>query len=195
MQTAVRGSPQQFPDFRPVFHHSPLGGVSVCPGTGFADVKDMPEPQGSPAPNQAAPGRTKLLLTSLVILALGAGGIFWWTRPANSANAEANATAVVASTLALDTFVVNVGGADQRAYLRVGITLGLSRPPAKANEALPVALVRDTILSVLTPARPEQLLQAEGKQKLKADLLAALKERVPQLGVEDVYFTEFLVQM
>jgi len=77
----------------------------------------------------------------------------------------------------------------------VGITLGLSRPPAKANEALPVALVRDTILSVLTPARPEQLLQAEGKQKLKADLLAALKERVPQLGVEDVYFTEFLVQM
>jgi flagellar basal body-associated protein FliL len=39
------------------------------------------------------------------------------------------------------------------------------------------------------------LLQIEGKRQLKEELLKALQERVPQLAVEHVYFTEFLVQM
>jgi flagellar basal body-associated protein FliL len=37
-------------------------------------------------------------------------------------------------------------------------------------------------------------MTAAGKTKLKADLLHALQERIPQLGVEEVYFTEFLIQ-
>ncbi len=58
-----------------------------------------------------------------------------------------------------------------------------------------MALVRDTILSVLATAQPEELLRVEGKHRLKEELLKALQERVPQLAVTNVYFTEFLVQM
>ena len=57
-----------------------------------------------------------------------------------------------------------------------------------------VAEVRDTILSVLSEARVDDLLTAKGKAKLKQDLLQALQQRVPELAVEDVYFTEFLIQ-
>jgi flagellar basal body-associated protein FliL len=71
----------------------------------------------------------------------------------------------------------------------------LSRPLPRNREEIPVALVRDTVLSVLSAARAEQLVQADGKRQLKSELLQALQERLPQLGVEDVYFTEFLVQM
>ena len=100
------------------------------------------------------------------------------------------------STLALETFVVNLNGSGQRAYLRVGITLGMAHPlPRNRAEGVPTALVRDTILSVLATAQPEALLQVEGKRQLKEELLKALQERVPQMAVENVYFTEFLVQM
>jgi flagellar basal body-associated protein FliL len=87
-------------------------------------------------------------------------------------------------------------GSSQRAYLRVGITLGLAHPlPRNQAEAPPTALVRDTILTVLAGARPDELLKPEGKRQFKDELLKALQERVPRLAVEHVYFTEFLVQM
>lgn len=92
---------------------------------------------------------------------------------------------------------MNLAGSSQRAYLRVGITLGLAHPLANRNQpdAVPIALVRDTILSVLATAQPEALLGLEGKRQLKEELLKALQERVPQMAVQNVYFTEFLVQM
>lgn len=100
----------------------------------------------------------------------------------------------VKSTLHLETFVLNLAGSDQRSYLRVGIDLGLGRELGKGETAPPVAQVRDTILSVLAQARVENLLDEKGKTKLKADLLHALQETVPRLQVEEVYFTEFLIQ-
>ena len=134
------------------------------------------------------------MLAVVLVLVLGAGGIFFWLRTLPSTSA-AN-TANVQSTLTLETFVVNLSGSGERAYLRVGISLGLAHPLAARNrDEVPMALVRDTVLSVLSSAQPAQLLQAEGKLQLKAELLHALQKRVPQLGVEDVYFTEFLVQM
>jgi flagellar basal body-associated protein FliL len=119
-------------------------------------------------------------------------GIFFWIGPFHHAS-SAESGPPVGSTLTLETFVVNLNGGGARSYLRVGIALELSRPPSK--EEMPVPLIRDTILSVLSTTRPEQLTQPDGKTQLKAAILQALKDRVPQLGVQDVYFTEFLVQM
>ena len=103
----------------------------------------------------------------------------------------------VQRTLHLETFVLNLAGEDERAYLRVGIDLGLRDPAKKEKEgdaAFPVALVRDTILGVLSAARPDDILTLAGKQTLKANILKALRERVPELAVQEVYFTEFLIQ-
>ena len=132
-------------------------------------------------------------LAILLVLGVGAAGIFFWLRSQPSTSAEGPAAE---STLALETFVVNLNASGQRAYLRVGITLGMSHSvPRKNPEAVPMALVRYTILSVLATAQPETLLGLEGKRQLKDELLKALQERVPQMGVVNVYFTEFLVQM
>jgi flagellar basal body-associated protein FliL len=38
------------------------------------------------------------------------------------------------------------------------------------------------------------LLTPEGKADLKKNLVDSLGRKVPELGVKDVYFTEFLVQ-
>jgi len=134
-------------------------------------------------------GKTKWLVSIVGVVAVAAG-IFFWPRSQDSSSAAAAET-----TLPLETFIVNLNGPGQRAYLRVGITLGLSHPLNKRKEDVPIALVRDAILTVLAGAQPEQLLAVEGKQKLKGDILKALQESAPDLGVDNVYFTEFLVQM
>lgn len=92
--------------------------------------------------------------------------------------------------------MLNLADPEGKAYLRVGIDLGLKGPPKNKEEVggTPVALVRDTILGRLSLAQPDELLTAEGKTKLKASLLQALQQRAPELGVEEVYFTEFLIQ-
>ena len=149
----------------------------------------MPEPQVPPARP-----KTKIWVAVALTVLLTGAGIFLWTRAAHPTNAAETGTSVE-STLTLETFVVNLNGGGARAYLRVGIALTLSRPPVRSKEEIPVALVRDTILSVLSTARPEQLTQPDGKRQLKTGILQALKDRAPQLGAEDVYFTEFLVQM
>jgi flagellar FliL protein len=150
----------------------------------------VPDPQVLPGRREAK-SRLPFALAIVLALVLGVAGIFYWIVSARSTNAGENGT--VADTFPLETFVVNLSGRE-RAYLRVGIALGLSRLPAR-KEDFPVALVRDTILSILSAARAEQLTEAEGKDKLKAEILHALKDRAPHLGVENVYFTEFLVQM
>ena len=120
-----------------------------------------------------------------------AGGVFLWLYSSGgkgAGNAE--------TTVTLETFVVNLDGSEQRAYLRVGITLGLAHPLTRnSKEDLPSAALRDAILSVLSTARADQLLTTHGKEELKADLLRVITERLPQVGVQNVYFTEFLVQM
>jgi len=127
----------------------------------------------------------------LAIVIVSAASYRWFrTGPTSSGADHAEAE----PTLNLDTFVVNLEGGNQRAYLRVGITLGLSRPVTRKDN-VPVAPLRDTVVSVLSSAQPDQLLSSEGKQRVKDQLLHALQERAPDLGIENVYFTEFLVQI
>src|SRR5208337_3334489 len=153
----------------------------------------MPDVQVSSSPRKA-PRKNKGWLAIVLALGLGAAGIFVWWNPGRLTSAAEGDAAE--STVALETFVVNLNGSGQRAYLRVGITLGMAHPLSRNQaEGVPTALVRDTVLSVLATAQPEALLQIEGKRQLKDELLKALQERVPQLAVQNVYFTEFLVQM
>jgi flagellar basal body-associated protein FliL len=75
------------------------------------------------------------------------------------------------------------------------VTLGLAHVLPHNREEVAVPLVRDAILSVLANAKADELLTTQGKEQLKADLLRSITERAPELGVESVFFTEFLVQM
>jgi len=132
-------------------------------------------------------------LAGIIVLIVILGGIAVWYWGARGADSTANAKPRVQSTLHLETFVLNLADTDQRSYLRVGIDLGMSREP-KRDETIPIAAVRDTILSVLGEARVDGLMTPAGKAKLKENVLRALQARVPDLGVEEVYFTEFLIQ-
>jgi len=138
--------------------------------------------------------RGRVIAVTLPLVILAAVGIWFWVGRGSDSAPQDNSEPRVKSTLHLETFVLNLADTDQRSYLRVGIDLGLSQEPKRGEESAPVAEVRDTILSVLAEAKVEDLMTAAGKAKLKDNLLHALQERMPRLGVEEVYFTEFLIQ-
>jgi len=149
----------------------------------------------SPADQTKAGGNTWVVLTVVLLLGCQAAWWFWWHDRSEGNRGNGSR---VHSVLHLETFVLNLVDPEGKAYLRVGIDLGL-KGPAQTGEhdqdgVTPVAMVRDTILGRLSLAKPDELLTSEGKAKLKADLLQALQQRAPELGVEEIYFTEFLIQ-
>jgi len=102
-------------------------------------------------------------------------------------------------TVHLEGFTVNLADHEENHFLRVTMDLALDHLPpgaekAKPSAGLPMAHIRDTILSVLTECQADALLTADGKNQLKKKLLEALNRGIPELGVRDIYFTEFLVQ-
>lgn len=150
-----------------------------------------------------------MLLAAIVIivcLVIGAGG-FWFlshrglapSKPAKkkpSAAAEGDAPPV--AVFPMESFVVNLADPDHSAFLRLGIALGLSKqvPPgsedAKTSPYTPQ--IRDVILSVLSTWRSEELLAPGGRVKLKAQLLLALQQKLPEMEIQNIYFTDFLIQ-
>ncbi len=106
----------------------------------------------------------------------------------------------------LDSLLVNLADNGGSAYLRVGMTLRVAdvaeKSGAKKDDKAvdnkmskdAEAAVRDTALTVLGRQTSEGLLAPDGKEKLKAELKAAMAKHNADLKIEDLFFTEFLVQ-
>jgi len=139
------------------------------------------------------------MLGVAIVLLLLAGGVAAWyhytkVQASNTPNAG---NGLPAGVIHLDSFIVNLADEGQITYLRVSIDLGVDKVPNVKKEGdggIPLASIRDAIISVLATRHSEELLTPEGKQKLKQDLIATLNNRIPELGVRDIYFTDFLVQ-
>lgn len=149
-----------------------------------------------------------LVIIAGVILFLGlGGGGFWYIshyglsfsgQAKDAAPKTATEGAPPAAVLQLQSFVVNLADPDHSAFLRVGIALGLNKPlPAgtdSAKDSPYTPQVRDAVISVLATWQSEDLLARNGKKKLKQQLLQTLQQRIPELGVAHIYFTDFLIQ-
>ena len=160
------------------------------------------------------------LMVAMIVTVLGAvgGALFWLTR-SGRLPVQAAAVAVAAAPvkvapaktkmIELDPLLVNLSDAGGQSYLRlVAVIKVVDAPPSKSEtpkEEKPPekgkavvneeqVMLRDTALAVLTRETSEQLLAPDGKQLLKQELREAFGTHVPDLKVQDVLFTEFLVQ-
>jgi flagellar basal body-associated protein FliL len=149
------------------------------------------------------------LLVVGVLLLAAAGAGFWFYRTklasldpsASTSSRPAENSTMEAVTL--DPFLANLSGGE--GYVKVTITLsvhktgssveGARAKAADASAALQSAIVRDTILADLTTQTAAVLLTAEGKEALKKTLKSDLTAKVPGLSLDNLYFTDFLVQL
>ena len=62
----------------------------------------------------------------------------------------------------------------------------------KLNSRLPI--MDDTVITLLSTKTYEDLYTAEGKEKLRAEIMQILSEKLVDLHLISIYFTEFVVQ-
>jgi len=157
------------------------------------------EPGSAPEEQKSGSALRTILVVVLLLALASAAGLWYRSRKLRAGSGKpAAAETKVNAVMHLESFTVNLADKDQSSYLRVGIDLGLAHdlPGGKDGDksAQFMPLVRDTLLGVLSIWSSEQLLAPDGRTKLKADLVKALRDRAPELDVREVYFTDFLVQ-
>ncbi len=140
-------------------------------------------------------------LIAVVAVVVGVGGawLFLGQSHGGDSTSASEGTSSAPVVVHLEGFTVNLADREDNHFLRVTMDLALDHVPQGASRekpatGVPMARIRDTILAVLTVCNADTLLTPDGKIQLKKNLLTALNRDVPDVGVRDIYFTEFLVQ-
>ncbi len=104
----------------------------------------------------------------------------------------------VKSTMNLDPFLVNLADEESTRFVKVTLRLGVDQSGAGeqfADDPVIVAATRDKIISLLTTKTSEQILTAEGKQKLREEIRDLVNPVLPRGKVVEVYIMDFVVQL
>jgi len=114
-------------------------------------------------------------------------------RPTQGGLAE-SALSEIGPMFPLDTFTVNLLSESGRRYLKVEMNLELSGEELGIELDSKQAVVRDIIIKLLSSKSLEEISTAKGKEKLKEQIVDQLNMRLRDGRINNVYFTEFVVQ-
>ena len=102
------------------------------------------------------------------------------------------------AVIPLEPFVVNLADTDAARYLRIKISLMIDDKSkvkgVEENQALQLK-VRDVILSTLTRKTSHDLINDEGKNKLRQEIQDGVGKFFKEPKLNDVMFTEFVIQL
>jgi flagellar basal body-associated protein FliL len=94
----------------------------------------------------------------------------------------------------LEVFVVNLAGSGPQRYLRMILSLGVKDEHEKEKIKEFSGPIRHAVIMYLTERKPDDLTEAQGKNKLRQDLQKHINHAIGHQVVSNVYFKEFLVQ-
>jgi flagellar protein FliL len=94
----------------------------------------------------------------------------------------------------LDNFTVNLLSESGRRYLKVQMNLELSGEELGVELDTRKAVIRDIIIRLLSSKSLEEISTSKGKEKLKDQIVDQLNMRLRDGHINNVYFTEFVVQ-
>ncbi|AEA33838.1 flagellar basal body-associated FliL family protein [Hippea maritima] len=98
--------------------------------------------------------------------------------------------------------IVNLADVGGDRYLKIKLVLLEAKRAAKKEEkegektgiSLEDAVVKDTIISVLSAKTSDDLLSASGKEELKNELISAINQALHMNLVKRIYFLSFIIQ-
>ena len=95
----------------------------------------------------------------------------------------------------LEVFVVNLASSGQGGrYLRTTLSLGVKSEHEKERVKEFTGPIRHAVIMYLTERKVEELLDPQGKEKLRHALHEQINEAIGHKIVSSVYFKEFLIQ-
>jgi flagellar FliL protein len=150
----------------------------------------------------------KIILIAAVVAVLGGGGAgIWFFMPEllpefirpdpkghgqQSKQEETKHEPEVA--VDLDTFVVNLAGPGLGRYFRTSLSLAVRSEHDKEEIKEFIAPVRHAVIMYLTSRKVEDLVDPEGKKKMREEMLKLVNGAIGKKMVHNVYFKEFLIQ-
>lgn len=174
------------------------------------EEKSAEEPQEKQEAQETEQPQKKSFPTNIIIvcilgICLLGGGLFVWRSgllsglfekdKASPSNLEVEGTKQsIGPIFSLDTFIVNLISGRGKDYLKAKIDLELNNEAvtAEINKRLPQ--FRDAILTMLSSKAYEDIKSLEGKFQLRAEIMSMLNQHLKTGKIENIYFTDFIVQ-
>lgn len=98
---------------------------------------------------------------------------------------------ILGAIVPLDPFVVNLKGGR---FIRIQLQLEFVERDVPKRLLQRAAIVRDAIITLLTTKSVEEMLDRDGKEKLRKDVKNLVNEALRKELVKQVYYTQFVVQ-
>jgi flagellar FliL protein len=94
----------------------------------------------------------------------------------------------------MDPFIVNLSDSERMRYLKLKLEIESSE--GKSNEEYEKRLpqLRDTVLSLLASKASKEIMDSDGKKKLRNEIASRLNQLLTTFQIETVYFAEFVIQ-
>ena len=179
-------------------------------------AEETPVAEAAPAAKSSNSG-SLIMMVVIVLLsnALGAGATWFFVRRTMAAvvapgaegkegagkdGKEVDMAEVLgkSAVVPLEPFVVNLADSDTARYLRVKISLMVDDKSKlkeiEENQALQLK-VRDVILQTLTRKTSQDLINDDGKKKLRKEIQDQVGPFFKEPKLNDVMFTEFVIQL
>ncbi len=94
----------------------------------------------------------------------------------------------------LEDFIVNILDPQGTRYLKASMTLELAAPEAASEIELRRPQIRDAVLLLIGSKTFDEIRDLQGKQQLRAELVARINGLLKTGKVKTIYFTDFVVQ-
>jgi flagellar FliL protein len=157
-----------------------------------------PDTQPAEAPAQTKSPLLKIGLGVLMLVVLAGGGFAAWSYFSAKGALSIPTSSAPASPKPvlqdMETFLVNLSDPQGKRYLRLTMQLRLSSPQTAAEFTERKAELRDAVLMLLSSQKSDDISTLSGKMALKRTLMVQMNRMLRQGQVEDIYFTEFLIQ-
>ncbi len=102
----------------------------------------------------------------------------------------------VKATMPLEPFLVNLADTDEIRFVKTTFQLGLAEEPKEGEkDNVTVAAIRDSIISLLSSKKAEQILSPQGKDQLRKEIRSRVNSIDPKINVLEVYIVDFVVQL
>lgn len=165
----------------------------------------MADEEAKEAPPAAAGSGKKMMILGLVgVLLLGGGGGAAWFFMGGDDKEEGEKHAKKDQTeehaeepgpvMELEPFLLNLADRDELRFLKVSIKLELDRPEEETDYPNKVPAIRDVLLVLLSSKESQLLRTANGKRRIREEIMTRVNGVMNKGKVSNVFFTDFIIQ-
>lgn len=94
----------------------------------------------------------------------------------------------------VEDIIINPAGTDGKRLLLLSLGLDVGKEEHNNELKSKEVLVKDIVISVLSSKKVEQLSESTYKDSLRVEITGVLKTRIPNVKINDIYFSKYILQ-